>query len=67
FGNRYALSAIGLLAILQLMFTYHPLMQQWFGTAAIDLVAWFKILTLGVGLFLIIEFEKWLMRRYRAN
>ena len=66
FGNRYALSAIGLLAILQLMFTYHPLMQQWFGTAAINPAAWLKILALGVGLFLIIESEKWLMRRYRV-
>ena len=66
FGNRYALLAIGLLAILQLLFTYHPLMQQWFGTAAIDFIAWFKILALGVGLFLIIEFEKWVMRRHRA-
>ncbi|HMU64992.1 MAG TPA: cation transporting ATPase C-terminal domain-containing protein, partial [Nitrosomonas sp.] len=66
FGNCYVLLAIGILVIFQLLFTYHPLMQQWFGTAAIDLAAWLKIFVLGVGLFIIIEFEKWVMRRYWA-
>ena len=66
FGNRYALSAIGILVMLQLLFTYHPWMQQWFGTADIDLMAWSKIIVMGVVLFLIIEFEKWLMRHHQA-
>lgn len=67
FGNRYVLFAIGILVILQLLFTYHPWMQQWFGTADIDLMAWVKIIAMGIVLFFIIEFEKWLMRLYRAT
>lgn len=65
FGNHYALLTIGILIILQLLFTYNPLMQQWFGTADINILAWFNIFALGVALFFIIEIEKWLIRRYQ--
>jgi hypothetical protein len=40
-------------------------MQQLFGTVAIDTVAWTKIVSFGVLLFLVIEVEKYLIRRYR--
>jgi len=63
FGNRYVLIAIGLVACFQLLFTYLPLMQVFFGTAAIGAAAWSRILLFGLGLFLLVELEKALLRR----
>lgn len=65
FGNRYVLLAIGLLAVLQLLFTYAPFMQQLFGTVAIDSHAWLRIFGFGLALLLLVELEKWLTVRNR--
>ncbi|MDV6343983.1 cation-transporting P-type ATPase [Nitrosomonas sp. Is37] len=65
-GNPYVLLAIGILVVIQLLFTYNPLMQQLFGTAAIDTAAWTKVVSFGVLLFLVIEVEKYLVSRYRT-
>jgi magnesium-transporting ATPase (P-type) len=62
-GSRYALLAVGLLAVLQLMLTYLPVMQAAFGTAALDLAAWGRIMLFGLALMLLVEGEKWLFRR----
>lgn len=61
-GNRYVLLAVGLVLILQLLFTYSSVMQQLFGTVALDAAAWGRIIAIGLLLFLMIEFEKWLFR-----
>ena len=61
-GNRYVLLAAGLLLILQLLFTYWPVMQQLFDTAALDAAAWGRIAALSLLLFLLIEFEKYVLR-----
>ncbi len=66
-GNRYVLLAVGLLLVLQLLFTYLPVMQQIFGTAALDAAAWGRIIAASLLLFLIIELEKYLLRRRGAN
>ncbi len=34
-----------------------------FGTAAIDAAAWWRVIALALGIFLLVEFEKWLWRR----
>ncbi|MEQ1816927.1 MAG: cation-transporting P-type ATPase [Nitrosomonas sp.] len=62
-GNRYVLMAVGLLLILQLLFTYLPVMQQLFGTTALDAAAWVRIIAVSLLLFLVIELEKYLLRR----
>ncbi len=67
FGNRYALAAIAVVLCFQLLFTYLPLMQTFFGTAAIDTGAWARILGFGVALFLLVEGEKAVLRRRRAR
>jgi len=64
-GNTLALQVLGLLLLLQLAFTYIPLMQTLFQTAAIDAAAWLRILAAGVLLLLIVEGEKALISRYR--
>lgn len=61
-GNRYVLLAVGLLVIFQLLFTYLPVMQQLFGTAALDTAAWGRIIAVSFLLFLIIELEKYWLR-----
>lgn len=62
-GNRYVLMAIALLLVLQMLFTYVPLMQNVFGTASIGWVSWGKIVLFSVLLLLIVEFEKHILRR----
>ena len=61
-GNRNILIAVGLLLILQLALTYLPVMQQLFGTIALDAAAWGRIIAVSLMLFLLIEFEKYLLR-----
>ncbi|MDP3281424.1 MAG: cation-transporting P-type ATPase, partial [Nitrosomonas sp.] len=60
--NHYVLLAVGLLLILQLLFTYLPVMQQLFGTTALDAAAWGRIIAVSLLLFLIIELEKYILR-----
>jgi magnesium-transporting ATPase (P-type) len=62
-GNRYVLWAIGLLLVLQMLFTYWPVMQQLFGTTALDAATWGRIIAVSLILFLLIEFEKFLLRK----
>ena len=65
--NHYVLLAVGLLLILQLLFTYLPVMQQLFGTAALDAAAWGRIIAVSLLLFLIIELEKYILRCRGVN
>ncbi|WP_304055709.1 cation-transporting P-type ATPase [Nitrosomonas communis] len=64
-GSSYVLLAVSILVVIQLLFTYSPLMQQLFGTAAIDTTAWIKIILFGVVIFLAVEIEKYLIARYQ--
>lgn len=62
-GNRYALYAIALVLLFQLLFTYLPIMQLFFHTASIDAAAWGKIFVVGLLLFIAVELEKKLIHR----
>nr|WP_232222286.1 cation-transporting P-type ATPase [Thioalkalivibrio paradoxus] len=62
FGSRAVLIAIGILVVLQTLFTYAPPVQFLFGTTGIGLEEWGRILLFGVALLLIVEFEKALLR-----
>jgi len=63
FGNRLILISVGVLLILQLAFTYLPLMQQLFGTTELDASTWVRIIAVSLLLFLVIELEKFWLRR----
>jgi magnesium-transporting ATPase (P-type) len=67
FGNRYVLIAIGLVLSFQLLFTYLPLMQYFFGTTAIGVDSWLRILAVGLLIFLAVETEKLLIGRRIAS
>jgi magnesium-transporting ATPase (P-type) len=62
-GNRYVLLAVGLLILFQLGFTYLPPMQALFGTAAISLGIWGRIVLVASAVLFLVELEKALARR----
>lgn len=64
FGSKPIWIAIGSVVILQLLFTYLPIMQKFFGTEAIGLRNWLYILILGFLVFVFVEIEKIFMRRH---
>ena len=57
-GNRVAVWVSGILVVLQLAFTYLPVMQQVFHTAPLGWASWAVIVGLGVAKFLAVEAEK---------
>lgn len=61
-GNPYAWLGIGLLALLQLAFTYWPLMHRLFGTASLPWHDWLWVGLCGLGLYGVVEWEKALER-----
>jgi magnesium-transporting ATPase (P-type) len=62
-GSRPALISIAVAVALQALFTYAPLFQQLFGTAAIDAATWGRIFLFGAVLFVAVEIEKAVLRR----
>lgn len=61
-GNPYVLIAIVILMILQLVFTYLTPMQSMFGTVAIGMTIWFRIILVASSVLFIVEFEKYIAR-----
>lgn len=59
--------AIGVLVLLQLAFTYAPVMHTLFGTTAIGLDDWLRILGFGLAVFVIVELEKLVVRQVLAR
>jgi len=66
FANRAAWIAVGVLAVLQIVFVYAPFMQLWFGSAPLELRHWLIPLSLGAAVFIVVEAEKNVTRRVRA-
>ncbi|WP_018876268.1 cation-transporting P-type ATPase [Thioalkalivibrio sp. ALE31] len=67
FGSRPVLIAVGVLIVLQGLFTYAPPLQLLFGTTAIGPQEWLRILAFGLILFTLVELEKTLLRRRDFN
>jgi len=61
-GNRAVLIAIGILIVLQGLFTYLPALQALFATAALDAAAWGRIVVFGLVVYGVVEAEKALIR-----
>jgi len=67
-SNRYVLISIAILIILQLGLTYLSPMQTLFGTTAIDLTIWLRIVLVASSVFFLVELEKYVVRyRKRKN
>ncbi|MEE4203965.1 MAG: cation-transporting P-type ATPase [Halieaceae bacterium] len=63
-GTKPVLIAIGVVLSLQAMFTYAPFMEAFFHTAALSLRELGYITLTGVGVLLILEAEKGLLKRF---
>jgi magnesium-transporting ATPase (P-type) len=62
--SRPILVSILIVVLLQALFTYALLFQQLFGTVAIDAAAWWRIFVFGALLFVVVEIEKAVLRRW---
>ncbi len=63
-GSRYVLIAILIVSMFQLLYTYLPMMQLFFHSAPLSAEAWLRIIAVGGLLFILVEVEKSLMRRF---
>jgi magnesium-transporting ATPase (P-type) len=63
-GSRAVLASIGLILLLQLLFTYAPPVQTLMGTAAISAADWLIVTLAGTVLLLWVEAEKTRRRRW---
>ena len=66
-GNPYVLAAIAVLIIFQLSFTYLAPMQMLFGTTAISLEIWFRIILVSSSVLFLVELEKYFARKIQAR
>ena len=66
-NNRAALVAVGLLVFFQMLFTYLPPFQLWFGTEGLRPLDWIWIVGAGLAVFFLVELEKAVVRRVRAR
>jgi magnesium-transporting ATPase (P-type) len=66
-GNRYLPLGIGAVVVLQLLFTYTPLLQRLFDTEAMPLRVWPWLLLGGFVFFLLVEAEKMVLRMSRSS
>ncbi|NKI35370.1 cation-transporting P-type ATPase [Wenzhouxiangella sp. XN79A] len=66
-GTGPVLIAIGAVTLLQVLFTFAPFMQTFFGTAALDVGQSAVVLGCGVAVLGILEIEKRIMQRVRAR
>ncbi len=64
FDNPYAFAGIAAVILLQILFTYLPLMNKLFHTAPIDLIDWLQIIGASLAIFFIVEIEKVIFRRF---
>jgi magnesium-transporting ATPase (P-type) len=62
-GNKYLPLGIGAVVVLQFLFTYARPLQVLFHTEAIPLWVWPRLLLGGLVFFLVVETEKWILRR----
>jgi len=66
-GNRYILFSIAACILLQLAFTYLPVLQTFFGSAGLSMAEWSKVMGAGLLVFFGAELEKWVIRRSRFS
>ncbi|MGD9153358.1 MAG: cation-transporting P-type ATPase [Gammaproteobacteria bacterium] len=65
FGSKPVLIAVGLTIIFQLLFTYIPYMERFFGVASIGFKQWGLILVASGCIYLLVELEKCIVRKFR--
>lgn len=64
FRNKYAFIAAGVLILLQMAFVYAPFMNVFFETSPVSPVYWLYSIAAGLIVFIIVELEKTVLRKY---
>ncbi|MCM4161253.1 cation-transporting P-type ATPase [Antarcticibacterium flavum] len=64
FRNKYVFYAVGVLTLLQIFFVYTPFMNNFFDTRQLPLIYWLYPGLAGLLVFIIIEAEKFLTRKW---
>ena len=67
FNSRAVLVAVSVVVTLQLFFTYVPFMERFFDTRPVDFVHGVEIIALAMALFMILELEKLVLRKWRRK
>ncbi len=67
FGNRYVLISIAIVLLLQVTFTYAPLMHTFFKSEAIGVDSWARIILLSSLVLFIVELDKFSYRKRRGT
>jgi magnesium-transporting ATPase (P-type) len=67
FGSRAVLIALVVLAFVQAGFIYLPQAQAVFATAPLGLASWAAVFTAGVALYIAVEIEKRVTRRWKGS
>lgn len=62
-SNVWLFGGVTVMLLIQIVYTYLPVMNTLFQSAPIGLEAWFRIAAAGIITFAIVELEKWLRRR----
>jgi len=65
FGNRYALIAITVCALLQLAYTHTSPLQALFNSTDLSCDEWLKVVLVGLVIFLVAELEKLVLCVFR--
>jgi len=60
FSNMWVFGGVAAMLLLQILYTYLPLMNTLFQSAPISMESWSRILGAGVIAYLVVEFKKWL-------
>ncbi|MCU0963944.1 MAG: cation transporting ATPase C-terminal domain-containing protein, partial [Burkholderiaceae bacterium] len=63
-GTPRVLAAVSAVFVLQLLFTYAPWMQALFDTTALPLTTGLAVVAVGVGVLVVLELEKLMLRRF---
>ncbi len=66
-GNSWVLLSIAVCAALQLLYTYSTPLQNLFGSTALGLQDWLRVLGAASLVLIGSELEKWLIRRFRHS
>jgi len=68
FSNPWVWFGISIMAVLQGLFTYLPIMNAWFGSAPIDLYSWIRVFACGALIFIIVGAEKhWRLKNKQST
>jgi cation-transporting P-type ATPase F len=67
FTNMWVFGGVAAMLLVQIVYTYLPLVNKLFHSAPIELEAWVRIVAAGIAAFAIVEFEKWVRVRLLAK